>query len=103
MTPPAIEPVLPGLRQRNRNIGDDELLLRYMYGDEKINGLGPTATDDQATGSRWAPIERQIARTVEEETLFIGRPARRRGSLESVQGHVLHPPGMPARIVEAMK
>ena len=47
LTPPAIEPVLPGLRQRYKDIGDDELLLRYMYGDEKINGLGPTATDDQ--------------------------------------------------------
>jgi oxaloacetate decarboxylase alpha subunit len=46
LTPPAIEPVLPGLRQRYKNIGDDELLLRYMYGDEKINALGPTATND---------------------------------------------------------
>ncbi|MDM0117140.1 carboxylase [Variovorax sp. J22R133] len=44
--PPMIEPVLPGLRQRYKNIGDDELLLRYMYGDEKINALKPTATDD---------------------------------------------------------
>lgn len=47
LTPPVIDPVLPGLRQRYKNIGDDELLLRYMYGDEKINGLGPTATDDR--------------------------------------------------------
>lgn len=46
LKPPAIEPVLPSLRQRYKNIGDDELLLRYMYGDEKINALGPTATDD---------------------------------------------------------
>ncbi len=46
LTPPVIEPVLPGLRQRYKNIGDDELLLRYMYGDEKINALGPTATND---------------------------------------------------------
>ncbi|MDM0106920.1 carboxylase [Variovorax sp. J22R24] len=46
LEPPAIEPVLPGLRRRYKDIGDDELLLRYMYGDEKINGLGPTATDD---------------------------------------------------------
>ncbi len=46
LTPPVIEPVLPGLRQRYKNIGDDELLLRYMYGDEKINALGPTATGD---------------------------------------------------------
>jgi oxaloacetate decarboxylase alpha subunit len=47
LTPPVIEPVLPGLRQRYRNIGDDELLLRYMYGDEKVDGLGPTATGDE--------------------------------------------------------
>ncbi|MEJ8859656.1 carboxylase [Variovorax robiniae] len=46
ITPPVIEPVLPGLRQRYKDIGDDELLLRYMYGDEKINALKPTATDD---------------------------------------------------------
>jgi oxaloacetate decarboxylase alpha subunit len=47
LTPPVIEPVLPQLRQRYRNIGDDELLLRYMYGDEKVSGLGATATDDR--------------------------------------------------------
>lgn len=46
LTPPVIEPVLPKLRQRYKNLGDDELLLRYMYGDEKIDGLGPTATGD---------------------------------------------------------
>ncbi|MFM0222013.1 carboxylase [Paraburkholderia dipogonis] len=46
LTPPVIEPVLPALRQRYRSIGDDELLLRYMYGDEKVNGLAPTATGD---------------------------------------------------------
>ena len=46
VTPPVIEPVVPKLRQRYKDIGDDELLLRYMYGDEKINGLGPTATGD---------------------------------------------------------
>jgi oxaloacetate decarboxylase alpha subunit len=46
LKPPVIEPVLPGLRQRYRNIGDDELLLRYMYGDEKINALKPTGTGD---------------------------------------------------------
>ncbi|MFL9921093.1 carboxylase [Paraburkholderia fungorum] len=46
LTPPAIEPVLPALRQRYKSIGDDELLLRYMYGDEKVNGLAPTATGD---------------------------------------------------------
>lgn len=46
LTPPVIEPVLPGLRKRYKNIGDDELLLRYMYGDEKVNGLAPTGTGD---------------------------------------------------------
>ncbi|MFM0176243.1 carboxylase [Paraburkholderia sediminicola] len=46
LTPPVIEPVLPGLRKRYQNIGDDELLLRYMYGDEKVNGLAPTGTGD---------------------------------------------------------
>ncbi|MDM0085443.1 carboxylase [Variovorax sp. J31P179] len=47
LAPSAIEPVLPGLRQRYKGIGDDELLLRYMYGDEKINALKPTATGDR--------------------------------------------------------
>jgi len=46
LVPPVIEPVLPGLRQRYKGIGDDELLLRYMYGDEKINGLKPTPAGD---------------------------------------------------------
>ncbi|MDM0037031.1 carboxylase [Variovorax sp. J22P271] len=46
LIPPVIEPVLPGLRQRYKDIGDDELLLRYMYGDEKINALKPTPTGD---------------------------------------------------------
>jgi oxaloacetate decarboxylase (Na+ extruding) subunit alpha len=46
LEPPVIEPVVPGLRERYKNIGDDELLLRYMYGDEKVNGLGRTATGD---------------------------------------------------------
>jgi oxaloacetate decarboxylase (Na+ extruding) subunit alpha len=46
LTPPVIAPVVPGLRQRYKNIGDDELLLRYMYGDEKINNLGRTATGE---------------------------------------------------------
>lgn len=43
-TPPVMEPVLPKLRQRYKGIGDDELLLRYMYGDEKVDGLAQTAT-----------------------------------------------------------
>ena len=56
LTPPAIEPVLPGLRQRYKDIGDDELLLRYMYGDEKING--PRADGNgrpvQPPSTRWS-------------------------------------------------
>ncbi|MET0544520.1 MAG: carboxylase [Variovorax sp.] len=46
LAPPVIEPVLPGLRQRYKDIGDDELLLRYMYGDEKVDGLKPANRDD---------------------------------------------------------
>jgi oxaloacetate decarboxylase alpha subunit len=46
LTPPVIEPVLPKLRQRYKSIGDDELLLRYMYGDEKVDALGSTASGD---------------------------------------------------------
>ncbi|SFN51308.1 carboxylase [Variovorax sp. OV329] len=46
LTPPVLAPVLPGLRQRYKSIGDDELLLRYMYGDEKVNGLGRTGQGD---------------------------------------------------------
>ena len=38
--------VRPSRRQRNKDIGADELLLRYMYGDEKIDGLAPTAAGD---------------------------------------------------------
>lgn len=44
LMPELLKPLLPGLRERYKNISDDELLLRYMYGDEKINELGPTST-----------------------------------------------------------
>jgi len=47
LVPPVIEPVLPGLRKRYPNLGDDGLLLRYMYGDEKIDALVPTGSDDR--------------------------------------------------------
>ncbi|WP_327240587.1 hypothetical protein OG243_37420 [Streptomyces sp. NBC_01318] len=40
-TPPPLDPVLPALRSRYRNQSDDQLLLRYMYGDQKIDGLVP--------------------------------------------------------------
>ncbi len=46
LTPPRLEPVLPQLRKRYKNIGDDELLLRYMYGDAKFNELGATSSSD---------------------------------------------------------
>jgi oxaloacetate decarboxylase alpha subunit len=46
LTPPQREPVLPKLRRRYKNIGDDELVLRYMYGDAKINELGATSYCD---------------------------------------------------------
>jgi oxaloacetate decarboxylase (Na+ extruding) subunit alpha len=46
LTPQPIAPVLPGLRQRYRGLGDDELLLRYMYGDEKVDALEPTPSGD---------------------------------------------------------
>jgi oxaloacetate decarboxylase alpha subunit len=46
LTPQPIAPVLPGLRQRYRGLGDDELLLRYMYGDEKVDALGSTPAGD---------------------------------------------------------
>lgn len=43
LTPEPPQPLLPGLRKRYRGISDDELLLRYMYGDEKVNQLGATS------------------------------------------------------------
>lgn len=46
LTPQPIAPVLPGLRQRYRGLDDDELLLRYMYGDEKVEALKPTSSGD---------------------------------------------------------
>ena len=46
LIPPPLDPVVPQLRQRYRNLSDEQLLLRYMYGDEKIDGLAPTPADD---------------------------------------------------------
>ncbi|WP_133667417.1 carboxylase [Paraburkholderia sp. BL10I2N1] len=45
LTPPPLEPVLPGLRQRYKGMDDDQMLLRYMFGDEKIDALVPTSQD----------------------------------------------------------
>lgn len=45
LTPPALEPVVPQLRKRYGHLSDEELLLRYMYGDEKVDALVPAPTD----------------------------------------------------------
>jgi oxaloacetate decarboxylase alpha subunit len=45
LTPPPLEPLLPQLRRRYGRLGDDELLLRYMYGDPKVDALEPARTD----------------------------------------------------------
>jgi oxaloacetate decarboxylase alpha subunit len=47
LTPPPLEPVVPGLRKRYPTLDDDGMLLRYMYGDEKIDGLAPTGNGDE--------------------------------------------------------
>jgi oxaloacetate decarboxylase alpha subunit len=47
LTPPPLEPVVPGLRKRYPTLDDDGELLRYMYGDEKIDGLAPTGNGDE--------------------------------------------------------
>lgn len=57
--PPELRPVMPGLRQRYPGLSDDELLLRYMYGDQKINALQPTIVDD--TFSVRKPLQQLIA------------------------------------------
>lgn len=46
VNPPPMEPLLPALRRRYAGLSDDQLLLRCMYGDEKIDGLAPTVVDD---------------------------------------------------------
>jgi len=45
--PQPLGPLVPGLRKRYPNIDDDELLLRYMYGDERIDGLSPTRVEEE--------------------------------------------------------
>ncbi len=37
---------MPDLRKRYGRLGDDQLLLRYMYGDEKAGAIEPTPADD---------------------------------------------------------
>jgi oxaloacetate decarboxylase alpha subunit len=46
LVPPPLEPLVPRLRRRYSKVSDDQLLLRYMYGDEKIDGLAPTVIDE---------------------------------------------------------
>lgn len=46
LTPEPLEPLVPGLRARYKTIDDDELLLRYMYGDEKVDALAPTPVNE---------------------------------------------------------
>jgi oxaloacetate decarboxylase alpha subunit len=45
--PPEIPDVLPHLRSKYGDIDDDELLIRYMYGDERFEGLSPTGKSGQ--------------------------------------------------------
>lgn len=46
LTPPPIPPALPALRRRYTGLSDDQLLLRYMYGDDRVDRLEPTRADD---------------------------------------------------------
>jgi len=45
-TPPELEPVMPKLRKRYPSTSDDDLLIRYMYGDETFEGLLPAIVED---------------------------------------------------------
>lgn len=40
-TPPQLDPILPELRRRYGHLSPDEMILRYMYGDQKIDALVP--------------------------------------------------------------
>lgn len=57
--PPVLAPRVPELRRRYPGLSDDELLLRAMYGDEKITGLVPTVIDDTFSVRR--PLHELIA------------------------------------------
>lgn len=46
LKPPPLHPLLPALRKRYGKLGDDQLLLRYMYGDEKVDAIEPTLAGD---------------------------------------------------------
>jgi oxaloacetate decarboxylase alpha subunit len=58
-TPPVLAPRVPELRSRYPGMSDDELLLRAMYGDEKITGLVPAVVDDTFSVRR--PLHELIA------------------------------------------
>ncbi|WP_431952224.1 pyruvate carboxylase [Nocardia lijiangensis] len=40
-TPPPLDPVVPELRKRYGHLSPDEMILRYMYDDQKIDALVP--------------------------------------------------------------
>jgi oxaloacetate decarboxylase (Na+ extruding) subunit alpha len=46
--PPVLEPLMPGLRRRYGHLSEDQMLLRYMYGDQKIDALIPTKVSPSA-------------------------------------------------------
>ena len=46
-TPEPLEPIVPKLRARYPRASDDELVLRYIYGDERYEGLNPTLVRDE--------------------------------------------------------
>ena len=45
LEPPELAPVLPDLRRRYPNMAPEEMLLRFMYGDGRIDALSPARTD----------------------------------------------------------
>jgi oxaloacetate decarboxylase alpha subunit len=45
LDPPTLPPVLPALRERYPDMDDEGLILRFMYGDERVNALKPARTD----------------------------------------------------------
>lgn len=46
-TPPELPPQMPALRQRYGHLPEDQMMLRIMFGDEKIDALSPTVVDDR--------------------------------------------------------
>lgn len=56
---PSLEPVVPGLRRRYPGLSDDQLLLRYMYGDDRVDQLQAVNVDDTFTLE--APLSALVA------------------------------------------